>query len=324
MKATLIQAVNSALKLEMRKNSDIVLLGEDIGINGGVFRATEGLYDEFGPHRVIDTPLAESGIIGLAIGMSLYGLRPVAEIQFFDFIFPAFDQITSELAKMRYRSGGTYSAPMVIRAPIGAGVKGGPYHSQSGESYFVHTAGLKVIMPSTPYDTKGLLIAAMRDNDPVLFFEPKRIYRAFKDDIPDDDYTVPIGKANILQEGNDVTLVSYGATMVPAKEATTLAAQENISVELIDLRTLAPLDVEAIINSARKTGRVVIAHEAPKTLGMGAEISAMISEKAIEYLQAPILRVAGLDAPVPYSLESAYLPNAKRILTSIKKVASYK
>jgi len=324
MKATLVQAVNSALKLEMRKNSDIVLLGEDIGINGGVFRATEGLYDEFGPHRVIDTPLAESGIIGLAIGMSLYGLRPVAEIQFFDFIFSAFDQITSELAKMRYRSGGTYTAPMVIRAPIGAGVKGGPYHSQSGESYFVHTAGLKVIMPSNPYDTKGLLIAAMRDNDPVMFFEPKRIYRAFKDDIPDDDYTLPIGKAKIVKEGNDVTLISYGATMVPAKEAATLATQENVDVELIDLRTLAPLDSEAILDSAKKTGRIVIAHEAPKTLGMGAEISAMISEKAVEYLQAPILRVAGLDAPVPYSLESTYLPNAKRILTSIKKVASYK
>ena len=324
MKATLVQAVNSALKLEMRKNSDIVLLGEDIGINGGVFRATEGLYDEFGPHRVIDTPLAESGIIGLAIGMSLYGLRPVAEIQFFDFIFSAFDQITSELAKMRYRSGGTYTAPMVIRAPIGAGVKGGPYHSQSGESYFVHTAGLKVIMPSNPYDTKGLLIAAMRDNDPVMFFEPKRIYRAFKDDIPDDDYTLPIGKAKIVKEGNDVTLISYGATMVPAKEAATLASQENIDVELIDLRTLAPLDSEAILDSAKKTGRIVIAHEAPKTLGMGAEISALISEKAVEYLQAPILRVAGLDAPVPYSLESTYLPNAKRILTSIKKVASYK
>jgi pyruvate dehydrogenase E1 component beta subunit len=301
MKATLVQAVNSALKLEMRKNSDIVLLGEDIGINGGVFRATEGLYDEFGPHRVIDTPLAESGIIGLAIGMSLYGLHPVAEIQFFDFIYPAFDQITSELAKMRYRSGGTYSAPMVIRAPIGAGVKGGPYHSQSGESYFVHTAGLKVIMPSNPYDTKGLLIAAMRDNDPVMFFEPKRIYRAFKDDIPDDDYTVPIGKAKIVKEGNDVTLISYGATMVPAKEAATLASQENIDVELIDLRTLAPLDSEAILDSAKKTGRIVIAHEAPKTLGMGAEISALISEKAVEYLQAPILRVAGLDAPVPYT-----------------------
>jgi len=324
MKATLVQAVNSALKLEMRKNLDIVLLGEDVGISGGVFRATEGLYDEFGPRRVIDTPLAESGIIGLAIGMALYGLRPVAEIQFFDFIFSAFDQITSELAKMRYRSGGTYSAPMVIRAPIGAGVKGGPYHSQSGESYFVHTAGLKVVIPSNPYDTKGLLIAAMRDNDPVLFFEPKRIYRAFKDDIPEDDYTVPIGKANIVKEGNDVTLISYGATMVPAKEAAALAVEENIDVELIDVRTLAPLDSGAILDSAKKTGRVVIAHEAPKTLGMGAEISAMISEKAVEYLQAPILRVAGLDAPVPYSLESTYLPNARRILASIKKVASYK
>lgn len=323
MKATLVQAVNSALKVEMRKNSDIILLGEDIGINGGVFRATEGLYDEFGPHRVIDTPLAESGIIGLAIGMSLYGLRPVAEIQFFDFIFPAFDQITSELAKMRYRSGGTYASPMVIRAPIGAGVKGGPYHSQSGESYFVHTAGLKVIMPSSPYDTKGLLIAAMRDNDPVLFFEPKRIYRAFKEDVPDEDYTIPMGKANIVRQGSDVTLISYGATMLPAKEAVSLAGQENIDVELIDLRTLAPLDTDAILNSVKKTGRVVIAHEAPKTLGMGAEISALISEKAIEYMRAPILRVAGLDAPVPYTLEADYLPNAKRILAAIKKVAGY-
>ena len=303
MKATLVQAVNSALKLEMRKNSDIVLLGEDVGISGGVFRATEGLYDEFGPRRVIDTPLAESGIIGLAIGMALYGLRPVAEIQFFDFIFSAFDQITSELAKMRYRSGGTYSAPMVIRAPIGAGVKGGPYHSQSGESYFVHTAGLKVVIPSNPYDTKGLLIAAMRDNDPVLFFEPKRIYRAFKDDIPEDDYTVPIGKANIVKEGNDVTLISYGATMVPAKEAAALAVEENIDVELIDVRTLAPLDYLSIREAVHRTGRVLILHEDTLIGGIGGEIAAWISENCFAILDAPVMRCASLDTPIPFNLE---------------------
>lgn len=323
MKANLVQAVNSALRVEMKKNADIVLLGEDIGINGGVFRATEGLYNEFGPNRVIDTPLAESGIIGLAIGMALYGFHPVAEIQFMDFIFSGFDQITSELAKIRYRSGGTYVAPVVVRAPIGGGIKGGPYHSQSGESYFVHTAGLKVIMPSTPYDVKGLLISAMRDNDPVLFFEPKRIYRAFKDEIPDEDYTVPIGKANVVKQGNDVTLISYGATMVPAKEAAATAGQEGIDVELLDLRTLSPLDTDAILNSVKKTGKVVVTHEAPKTLGMGAEISALISEKVMEYLEAPILRVTGLDSPVPYSLEEAYYPNAKRILAALKKVAGY-
>jgi 2-oxoisovalerate dehydrogenase E1 component beta subunit len=323
MKANLVQAINSALRVEMKKNADIVLLGEDIGINGGVFRATEGLYNEFGPSRVIDTPLAESGIIGLAIGMALYGFHPVAEIQFMDFIFSGFDQITSELAKIRYRSGGAYVAPVVVRAPIGGGIKGGPYHSQSGESYFVHTAGLKVIMPSTPYDTKGLLISAMRDNDPVLFFEPKRIYRAFKDEIPDEDYTVPIGKANVVKQGNDVTLISYGATMGPAKEAASVAGQEGIDVELLDLRTLSPLDTDAILNSVKKTGKVVVTHEAPKTLGMGAEISALISEKAMEYLEAPILRVTGLDSPVPYSLEEAYYPNAKRILAALKKVAGY-
>ncbi len=320
---TLVQAVNDALRVEMKKNEKVVLLGEDIGKFGGVFRATEGLYEEFGPKRVIDTPLAESGVVGIGIGMALYGLRPVVEIQFMDFIFPAFDQIVSEMAKFRYRSGGTYTCPMVVRAPYGGGIKGASYHSQSGEGYFVHTAGLKVVTPATPYDTKGLLISAMRDPDPVIFFEPKRFYRAIKEDIPEGEYTIPIGKAKIAREGNDITAITYGPTLHATKEAAELASKQGISTEVIDLRTLSPLDTESILKSARKTGRVVIIHEAPKTLGMGAEISALISEKALDHLESPILRVAGLDAPFPYRLEKEYLPDASRILKEMRKVAQY-
>ena len=320
---TLVQAVNSALSVEMHKNERIILLGEDIGPNGGVFRATEGLYDNFGAKRVIDTPLSESGIIGIAIGMSLYGLKPVVEIQFMDFIFPAFDQIVSEMAKFRYRSGGRYTCPIVVRAPYGGGIKGASYHSQSGETHFVHTAGLKVIAPSTPYDTKGLLISAMRDPDPIIFFEPKRLYRSVKGEVPEEDYTIPIGKANVIMKGDDVTVITYGPTLPVTREAAKRAEDEGISVELIDLRSLSPLDTGTILDSVKKTGRVSIIHEAPKTLGMSAEISALIAEKALDYLEAPVQRVTGLDAPFPYTLEKEYLIHSDRILKQIRATTQY-
>ena len=323
MEMTLNQAVKSALDNEMEKNDKIVLIGEDIGKNGGVFRTTEGLYDKYGPKRVIDTPLNESGIVGTAIGMSLYGLKPVVEIQFMDFIFPAFDQIVSDLAKFRYRTGGAYTCPMVIRAPYGGGIKGASYHSQSGETYFIHTAGLKVVVPATPYETKGLLISAIRDDDPVIFFEPKRLYRALKEDVPEEAYTIPIGKARIMEEGSDITLISYGPMIQTALEAIEIVKKEGTSVELIDLRTLSPLDSETIIKSVKKTGRVVIAHEAPKTLGMSAEIAALIAENCLEYLEAPIQRATGLDTPFPYSLEKEYLPDAKFVSKKIKQTVEY-
>jgi|TARA_B110000014_G_scaffold32450_1_gene20417 2-oxoisovalerate dehydrogenase E1 component beta subunit len=323
MEMTLNQAVKSALDNEMEKNDKIVLIGEDIGKNGGVFRTTEGLYDKYGPKRVIDTPLNESGIVGTAIGMSLYGLKPVVEIQFMDFIFPAFDQIVSDLAKFRYRTGGAYTCPMVIRAPYGGGIKGASYHSQSGETHFVHTSGLKVVVPATPYETKGLLISAIRDDDPVIFFEPKRLYRALKEDVPEEAYTIPIGEARIMEEGSDLTLISYGPMIQTALEAIEIVRKEGTSVELIDLRTLSPLDSETIIKSVKKTGRVVIAHEAPKTLGMSAEIAALIAENCLEYLEAPIQRATGLDTPFPYSLEKEYLPDAKFVSKKIKQTVEY-
>jgi 2-oxoisovalerate dehydrogenase E1 component beta subunit len=320
---TLVQAVNDALHTEMRRNPDIVLLGEDVGKVGGVFRATDGLYHEFGAERVIDTPLCENGIVGTAIGMALYGLRPVAEIQFMDFIFPAYDQIVSELAKFRWRSGGHYSCPVVIRTPYGGGIKGGLYHSQSTEAYFCHTPGLKVVVPSTPSDTKGLLISAMRDDDPVLFMEPKRIYRSIKEEVPEGEYTVPLGRARVVREGRDVSIFAYGAMVHPVLEAAEAASKEGIESEVLDLRTLLPFDHDAILDSVTKTGRGVIVHEAPKTCGFGAEIAATIAEEALDSLKAPIVRVTGFDTPFPYTLESVYLPDVQRILDAIKRVAFY-
>ena len=310
----IIQAVNDALSIEMRFDERVVVLGEDVGKFGGVFRATKGLLDEFGADRVFDTPLAENGIVGTAIGMTLYGLRPVPEIQFSDFIYPAFDQIVNELAKMRYRSGGQFCCPMVIRAPCGGGIKGGHYHSQSPEAYFIHTAGLKVVMPSNPYDAKGLLISSIRDENPVIFLEPKSIYRASKGEVPEGEYTVALSEAKVVCEGEDVTLVTYGAMVRRARQAAEKAKAENgISTEVIDLRTLLPYDVETILTSVKKTGRVIIVHEAPRTCGFGAEISAMLNEKALLNLQAPVLRVTGFDIPFPYVFEQEYLPNERRI-----------
>jgi 2-oxoisovalerate dehydrogenase E1 component beta subunit len=320
---TMLQAVNSALREVMRADDRVVVLGEDVGPDGGVFRATEGLWQEFGENRVIDTPLAESGIVGTAIGMALYGLRPVPEIQFQDFIFPAFDQIVSELAKMRYRSGGQYTCPVTIRTPVGGGIRGGHYHSQSGEAYFAHTAGLKVVMPSTPHDLKGLLVTAIQGEDPVLFLEPKRIYRAVRGEVPDGLYTEPIGVARTAREGTDLTLVTYGAMVYPSLEAAEKAQDQGWSVEVIDLRSIVPFDLEAILNSVAKTGRLVIVHEAPRICGFGAEISAQVAERALDCLQAPILRVTGLDTPFPYTLEGVYLPDAPRILQAIEKTMRY-
>jgi len=320
----MVQALNSALREEMRRNPRIVVLGEDVGRRGGVFLVTDGLLDEFGPDRVIDTPLTELGIVGVAVGMALYGLKPVAEIQFIDFIYEALDQLLSEAAKIRRRTGGMYSAPIVVRGPCCGGVRGGMFHSQSPESYFIHTPGLIAIMPSTPRNAKGLLKSALRAEDPVVFLEPKVLYRTIREEVPEEDYTVPIGKARVVKEGSDVAIVTWGAMVYQALEAAKIAeARHGWSVEVIDLRTLFPFDKDAILESLEKTGRLVIVHEAPKTLGLGAEISAYVAEKAIELLKAPIVRVAGFDAPFPLVHEKLYMPNVARIYMGLSKVMSY-
>ena len=319
----IIQAVNDALRLEMRRDPRVLVMGEDVGRFGGVFRATAGLFEEFGADRCVDTPLAESGIIGTAIGMALYGLRPVPEIQFADFIYPAYDQIVNELAKMRYRSGGEYPAPLVIRTPVGGGIKGGHYHSQSPEALFIHVPGLKVVMPSNPFDAKGLLLAAIRDDDPVIFMEPKRMYRAAKGEVPEDDYTVPIGRAHVARSGAQVTVLSWGAMVHTCLDAAVKGEAQGYALEVIDLRTLLPFDIETILTSVRKTGRVVIVHEAPRTCGFGAELVASIQERAILHLEAPILRVTGFDTPFPYTLEHEYLPDAARILDAVERVVTF-
>jgi pyruvate dehydrogenase E1 component beta subunit len=319
----MVQAINDGLRLEMKRDDRVVVLGEDVGKVGGVFRVTQGLFDEFGDDRVVDTPLSEGGIIGCAIGMALYGLVPVPEIQFSDFIFPAYDQIVSELAKFRYRSGGEYPSKLVIRTPVGGGIRGGHYHSQSPESLFIHVAGLKVVCPSNPYDAKGLLLAAIRDPDPVLFFEPKRIYRAAKGDVPEGDYTVPLGKAAVTREGKHVTVLVWGAMLYEAIAAADEAAQQGVECEIVDLRTLWPVDIDTIVESVKKTGRVVVVHEAPKTCGFGAELVALINEKAFLHLEAPPVRVTGFDTPFPYTLEMEYLPLAHRILPAVLQTARY-
>jgi len=324
----IIQAVNDCLRLEMRRDDRVVVLGEDVGRFGGVFRATAGLYEEFGPDRCMDTPLAEAGIIGSAIGMALYGLKPVAEIQFADFIYPAFDQIVNELAKLRYRSGGEYPAPVVIRTPVGGGIKGGHYHSQSPEALFIHTPGLKVVCPSNPIDAKGLLASSIRGEDPVIFMEPKRVYRASRGDVPAGEYTIPLGEAKVLRQAagrsvKSVTILAWSAMVHTAQEATDQAVAQGYDVELVDLRTLMPFDITTILESVKKTGRVVVAHEAPRTCGFGAELAATIQEKAMLWLEAPILRVTGFDTPFPYTLEMEYLPDATRILDAFERVTNF-
>jgi 2-oxoisovalerate dehydrogenase E1 component beta subunit len=320
---SMVEAVNFALREEMRRDERVVVLGEDVGALGGVFRATDGLLEEFGEDRVLDTPLAEGGIIGSAVGMALYGLRPVPEIQFVDFVFPGFDQIVSEVAKYRYRSGGQYPCPMVIRAPYGGGIRGGHYHSQSNEAYFTHTPGLVVVIPSTPHDTVGLLRSAMRSEDPVVFMEPKRIYRTVRGDVPEVDYSVPIGVARRVREGRDVSVFSYGAMLHECGRAAATAAERGIEVDLIDLRTLLPLDIDAVLESVAKTGKAVIVQEAPKFCGYGAEIAAILAERALLHLEAPVVRVAGFDTPFPYALESTYLPDAERVLAAVEQVVNF-
>lgn len=320
----IIQAVNDGLRTEMRRDPSVVVLGEDVGHFGGVFRATKGLQEEFGDQRVFDTPLAESGIIGTAIGMAMYGFRPVPEVQFADFIYPAFDQIVNELAKMRYRSGGLYTCPMVIRTPYGGGIRGGHYHSQSPEAYFVHTPGLKVVVPATPYDAKGLLISAIRDDNPVIFLEPKRVYRAARGEVPDGDYTVELGRASVVREGLDVTVAAYGAMLHNCLEAAEQSEEEEgISCEVVDLRTLMPFDVETVLSSVQKTGRLVIVHEAPRTCGFGAELAATVGEKALLHLQAPVTRITGFDTPFPYAREEDYLPGIDRIRNGFREIVEF-
>ncbi len=319
---TLIQGVNKALHQAMKNDPDVLCLGEDIGVNGGVFRATDGLQKEFGEQRVLDTPLNESGIVGMAVGMALYGLKPVAEIQFLDFIYPAFDQIVSELAKLRYRSGGQFPAHVVIRTPYGGGIRGGLYHSQSTEQLFASTPGLKVVIPSTPADAKGLLLTAIFDEDPVLFMEPKRIYRTATGEVPDGDHRVPFGKARIVREGTDVSVFAYGAMVPTAFQACQVLEKTGIHAELVDLRTLVPLDIDAVVRSVEKTGRAVIVHEAPKFCGFGAELAAILAEKALYSLKAPIARVTGYDTPFPYTLENLYLPSVDRIGRAIQRTVA--
>jgi pyruvate dehydrogenase E1 component beta subunit len=319
----MVQAINAALRHEMRRDARVVVLGEDVGKVGGVFRVTQGLWDEFGDDRVVDTPLSEGGIVGTAIGMALYGLLPVPEIQFADFIYPAYDQIVSELAKLRWRSGGEYPAKLVVRTPVGGGIRGGLYHSQSPESLFIHVAGLKVVCASNPHDAKGLLLASIRDPDPVLFFEPKRIYRAAKGDVPEGDYTVPIGKAAVVRAGEDVTVLAWGAMLYEAIAAADQASKQGVDCEIVDLRTLWPVDIDTVVASVVKTGRVVVVHEAPKTCGFGAELIALVNEKAFLHLEAPPARVCGYDTPFPYTLEMDYLPLAHRILPVIVATARY-
>ena len=317
----MVQAINQTLDMKMSADDSIVLLGEDIGVDGGVFRVTEGLQKKYGAERVMDTPLVELGIVGAAIGMAINGLRPVPEIQFQDFIYTAFDQIINQMAKMRYRTAGRLTLPMVLRTPYGGGVRGGLYHSQSGESYFVHTTGLTVVTPSNPYDAKGLLSSAMAMNDPVIFMEPKRLYRAAKVEVPEEDYKEEIGKAKLVHEGDRMTIITYGS-MVPTVLST--VQKNNLDADVLDLRTLLPIDVDSIVASVKKTGRAMIVHEAPRTLGMGAEISALISERMIEYLYAPIIRVTGPDTPIPYRLEEYYLPNEKRIAKAAEKILNFR
>ncbi|MBX3373631.1 MAG: alpha-ketoacid dehydrogenase subunit beta [Phycisphaeraceae bacterium] len=318
---TLVQAINLALIQEMELDDRVVLLGEDIGRNGGVFRVTEGLWQRFGAERVVDTPLAESGIIGTSIGLAMGGMRPVPEIQFEGFLGPAYDQLCSHAARFRTRTRGRFPMPITVRVPVGGGIHAPELHSDSPESIYVHTPGIKVVMPASPYDAKGLLISAIRDPDPVIFFEPKRIYRAFREDVPEDEYTVPIGKARVVTEGDDLTIVSWGAPVVDCMNAIEAGGR---SAELIDLRTLYPFDMETIAASVRRTGRVVIVHEAPRTCGLGAEIATRIMEECFLSLEAPIQRVTGFDTIMPYyKLELDYLPGADRVGRAIEEVLAY-
>jgi len=322
-KLNLVEAINQALMQEMAKDPRVIVLGEDVGLNGGVFRVTDGLQKRFGPDRCIDTPLSESGIIGTSIGLAMAGMRPVPEIQFEGFLGPAYDQICTQAARCRSRTRGAFSCPMTVRVPVGGGIHAPELHSDSPEAIYAHTPGLKVVMPCTPRDAKGLLISAIRDPDPVIFFEPKRVYRSFKEEVPEEEYTIPIGRAKVVNEGSDITVISWGASVFQCIEALD-HLPENVTVELIDLRTIYPIDIDTISESVRKTGRAVIVHEAPKTSGLGAEISALIQEHCFLFLEAPVQRVTGFDTFIPYyKLENEYLPDAGRVTQGIRDCLAY-
>lgn len=319
----LIQAVTEAIAEEMGRDERVVLFGEDVGARGGVFMATAGLQEQFGKKRVFDAPLSEASIVGAAVGMAARGMRPIAEIQFADYIGPGFDQILSQAAKIRYRSGGQFTAPLVIRTPSGGGVKGGHHHSQSPESYYAHMAGIKVVMPSTPYDAKGLLKAAVRCDDPVMYFEPKRLYRAAKGEVPDHDYVVELGKAAIRREGSDLSLIGYGGVMPDLEKAADALAAEGVSVEVIDLRSLVPWDRPLVLQSVEKTGRAVLVSEAPRMANFMGEVAYTVQREAFDYLSAPVVQVAGFDMPYPYIQDKIYLPSANRVVRACVEVLNY-
>lgn len=323
-KLNIVEAVNQALMNEMEKDETVIVYGEDVGVEGGVFRATVDLQKKFGKKRAFDTPLAESAIVGTAVGMAINGLKPVVEMQFMGFSYPAFNQIISHVARMRNRTRGRYTLPMVIRAPYGGGIRALEHHSESTEALYAHIPGLKVVIPSTPYDTKGLLIAAIRDPDPIIFLEPKRIYRAFRQEVPEEAYELPIGKAKVVEEGEDITIITWGAMVRDVQKASEMVKDKGIYPEVIDLRTISPMDRESFINSVKKTGRAIIVHEAPKTLGVGAEIVSIINEKAFLYLEAPPTRVTGFDTTFPLPRgEKHYIPSPERIAKTIEDVVKF-
>jgi pyruvate dehydrogenase E1 component beta subunit len=323
-KRTVLEAINEALRLEMAADDRVILLGEDIGKEGGVFRVTEGLQQLYGRERVMDTPIAESGIVGMAIGMAIADLRPVAEIQFMGFLYPALDQIINHLGRMRNRSRNRFSCPLVIRVPYGGGIHPPEHHSESTEAMLVHTPGIQVVAPATPYDAKGLLISAIRSPEPVIFLEPARVYRAVRQEIPVEIYTVPLGQARVVQEGNEITVIAWGSMLHDVLQAAEQLSAEGIGLEVIDLRTLSPMDVPTMITSVEKTGRAVVVHEAARTCGLGAEIVAQINEKALLSLEAPVERVTGFDTVFPLpQLEKYYLPNANRIIAAVRRVLAF-
>jgi pyruvate dehydrogenase E1 component beta subunit len=323
-KRNMVEAINLALREEMGKDDKIVILGEDVGREGGVFRVTDGLQEAFGADRVVDTPLAELGIVAVAFGMAANGIRPIAEIQFEGFLYACLDQINNHLGRIRNRSRGRFTCPMVIRTPYGGGIHAPEHHSDSPEAILAHIPGIKVVIPSTPYEAKGLLLSSIRDPDPVIFMEPKRIYRAIREEVPEGDYSIPLGKARMVQEGKDVTVIAWGAMVREVLSAAEQLKADKIDLEIIDLRTISPMDTETIVASIKKTGRGVIVHEAVKTCGLAAEIIAQVNEKALLSLQAPIERVTGFDIPMPLMKSENYaLPNPKRIVMAVKKVMNF-
>lgn len=324
-KMTMVQAINLALRQEMEKDDTVMVLGEDVGVDGGVFRVTDGLIDQFGEERVMDTPLAEVGIVGLSIGMAIYGLKPVCEIQFSGFSYEGFHQIELHAARLRWRSGGRFHVPMVLRAPYGGGVRALEHHSESREAYYAHTPGIKTVIPSTPRNARALLVSAIRDPDPVIFYEPKAVYRAYREEVPEEEETIPIGQSEIVRQGSDITLVAYGAMVHPTLEAATqLKEKDGVEAEVVDLLTIAPLDDGPLTQSVRKTGRAVVVHEAPRSYGPGAEIAARLMEKSFLYLEAPVRRVTGFDVVIPlFQREKDYIPSVKRIVQGARETLAF-